>query len=64
MSHIAKFRIINPSLKKGKVGKDQEKKQSYRESHSNNRGGEKLNQQLGTDTMATYRKPNEQLFFQ
>ena len=49
---------------KGKVGKDKEKKQSERDSHSNNRGGKKLNQQSGTDTMKTYRKPNEQLFSQ
>ena len=38
-------------VEKGKVGKDQEKAQSERDSHSNNRGGEKLNQQLGTDTI-------------
>ena len=49
---------------KGKVGKVQEKVQSERDSHSNNRGGKKLNQQSGTDTMKTYSKPNEQLFSQ
>ena len=47
---------------KGKVGKDREKGQSERDSHFNNRGGKKLNQQSGTHTMKTYRKPNEQLF--
>ena len=53
--------FINELLK-GKIGKDQEKKQSERDSHSNNR--KKLNQQSDTDTMKTYRKPNEQLFSQ
>ena len=38
-------------MRKGKVGKDQEKAQSERDSHSNNRGGKNLNQQSGTDTM-------------
>ena len=45
------------------VGKDQEKAQSEKDSHSKNRGGKKPNQQSGTYTMKTFRKPNEQLFF-
>ena len=48
---------------KGKLGKDQEKAQSESDSHSNNRGVKKVNQLSGTDTMKTYCKPNEQLFF-
>ena len=51
-------------FKKVQVGKDQEKAQSEKDSHSKNRGGKKLNQQSGTYTMKTYRKPNEQLFSQ
>ena len=47
-----------------KVGNDQEKAQSERESLSKNRGGKKLNKQPGTYNMKTYRKPNEQLFYQ
>ena len=42
---------------KVQVGKDQEKAQSERDSHSKNRGGKTLN----TYTTKTYRKPNEQL---
>ena len=45
-------------------GKDQEKAQSEKDSHSKNRGGKKPNQQSGTYTMKTFRKPNEQLFSQ
>ena len=37
--------------KKVQVGKDQEKAQSERDSHSKNRGGKKTNQQSGTYTM-------------
>ena len=36
---------------KGQVGKDQEKAQSEKDSHSKNRGGKKPNQQSGTYTM-------------
>ena len=51
---------------KVQVGKDQEKVQSEKDSHSKNRGGKKPNQQSGTDTKRTFpfRKPNEQLFSQ
>ena len=37
--------------KKLQVGKDQEKAQSEKDSHSKNRGGKKPNQQSGTYTM-------------
>ena len=40
---------LNP--KKVQVGKDQEKAQSEKDSHSKNRGGKKPNQQPGTYTM-------------
>ena len=50
--------------KKVQAGKDQEKAQSEKDSHSKNRGGKKPNQQSGTYTMKTFRKPNEQLFSQ
>ena len=55
--------IIETSTKV-QVGKDQEKVQSEKDSHSKNRGGKKPNQQSGTDTKKTFRKPNEQLFSQ
>ena len=51
-------------VKKLQVGKDQEKAQSEKDSHSKNRGGKKPNQQSGTYTMKTFRKPNGQLFSQ
>ena len=50
--------------KKVQVGKDQEKAQSEKDSHSKNRGGKKPNLQSGTYTMKTFRKQNEQLFSQ
>ena len=49
---------------KVQVGKDQEKAQSEKDSHSKKRGGKKPNQQSGTYTIKTFRKPNEQLFSQ
>ena len=36
---------------KVQVGKDQEKVRSEKDSHSKNRGGEKPNQQSGTDSL-------------
>ena len=39
------------NMKKVQVGKDQEKAQSEKDSHSKNRGGKKPNQQSGTYTM-------------
>ena len=60
--HTFFFQIMS---KKVQVGKDQEKSQSEKDSHSKNRGGKKKpNQQSGTYTMKTFRKPNEQLFSQ
>ena len=56
--------LIRFARKKVQVGKDQEKGQSEKDSDSKNRGVKKLNQQSGTYTMKTYRKPNEQLFSQ
>ena len=56
--------LSTQNIKKVQVGKDQEKAQSEKDSHSKNRGGEKTKQQSGTYTMKTYRKPNEQLFSQ
>ena len=47
-----------------KVGNDQEKAQSEKDSNSKIHGGKKLNLQSGTYTMRTYRKPKEQLFSQ
>ena len=52
------------TYEKVQVGKDQEKAQSGKDSHSKNQGGKKPNQQPGTYTMKTFRKPNEQLFSQ
>ena len=52
------------NYRKVQVGKDQEKAQSEKDSHFKNQGGKKPNQQSGTYTMKTSRKPNEQLFSQ
>ena len=49
---------------KVQVGKDQEKAQSERDSHSKNRGGEKTKLTIRHLYHETYRKPNEQLFSQ
>ena len=54
----------NDLYKKVQVGKDQEKAQSEKDSHSKTEAGKKPNQQSGTYTMKTFRKPNEQLFSQ
>ena len=58
------MKLIYFHLKMVQVGKDQEKVQSERVSHSKNQGGKKLNEQSGTHTIKTYSKPNEQLFSQ
>ena len=42
---------VEKMSKKVQVGKDQEKAQSEKDSHSKNRGGKKPNQQSGTYTM-------------
>ena len=47
---------------KVQVGKDQEKAQSEKDSHSKNRGGEKTKLTIRYLYHETYRKPNEQLF--
>ena len=47
---------------KVQVGKDQGKAQSEKDFHSKNRVKKNPNQQSGTYTMKTYRKPNEQIF--
>ena len=46
------------------VGKDQEKAQSEKDSHSKNRGGKKTKLTVRYLYHETYRKPNEQLFSQ
>ena len=48
---------------KVQVGKDQEKAQSEKDSHSKNRGGEKTKLTIRYLYHETYRKPNERLFF-
>ena len=52
------FHFMN---KKVQEGKNQEKVQSEKDSHSKNRGGKKPIRYLYHET---YRKPNEQLFSQ
>ena len=60
----------NNLLKRGakekvQAGKDQEKAQSEKDSHSKNRGGKKTNKlTIRYLYHETYRKPNEQLFSQ
>ena len=49
---------------KVQVGKDQEKAQSERDSHSKNRGWKKTKLTIRHLYHETYRKPNEQLFSQ
>ena len=49
---------------KVQVGKDQEKAQSEKDSHSKNRGGKKTKLTVRYLYHETYRKPNEQLFSQ
>ena len=50
--------------KKVQVGKDQEKAQSEKDSHSKNRGGKKTKLTIRYLYHETHRKPNEQLFSQ
>ena len=52
------------ALKKVQVGKDQEKAQSEKDSHSKNRGGKKTKLTIRHLYHETYRKPSEQLFSQ
>ena len=61
------FQIISGpflQIKEVQVGKDQEKAQSERDSHSKNRGGKKTKLTIRHLYHETYRKPNEQLFSQ
>ena len=51
-------------LKKVQVGKDQDKAQSEKDSHSKNRGGKKTKLTIRYYYHETYCKPNEQLFSQ
>ena len=55
------YSLLQTKYEKVQVGKDQEKAQSEKDSHSKNRGGKKTNRYLYHET---YRKPNEQLFSQ
>ena len=48
---LQKLRVRLGTCKKVQVGKDQEKAQSERDSHSKNRGGKKPNYQSGTYAM-------------
>ena len=48
---LQKMLVRLGACKKVQVGKDQEKAQSEKDSHSKNRGGKKPNQQSGTYTM-------------
>ena len=54
----------NFCARKVQVGKDQEKAQSEKDSHSKNRGGKKNKLKIRHLYHETYRKPNEQLFSQ
>ena len=58
----SKIKLLVTSCKKVQVGNVQEKARSERNLHSKNRGGGKLNRQLGTYTLKTYHKPSKQLF--
>ena len=58
------FFMRTKNFKKVQVGKDQEKAQSEKDSHSKNRGGEKTKLTIRYLYHETYRKPNEQLFSQ
>ena len=55
---------LRQTNKKVQVGKDQEKAQSEKDSHSKNRGGNKNKLKIRYLYHETYRKPNEQLFSQ
>ena len=59
-----KIMKTGPQIKKVQVGKDQEKAQSEKDSHSKNRGGKKTKLTIRYLYHETYRKPNEQLFSQ
>ena len=58
------YEMTRRPYKKVQVGKDQEKAQSEKDSHSKNRGGKKTKLTVRYLYHETYRKPNEQLFSQ
>ena len=65
MFHIYENPVFKfTKCKKVQVGKDQEKAQSEKDSHSKNRGGKKTKLTVRYLYHETYRKPNEQLFSQ
>ena len=55
---------LQQDIEKVQVGKDQEKAQSEKDSHSKHRGGKKTKLTIRYLYHETYRKPNEQLFSQ
>ena len=55
---------MNSYSRKVQVGKDQEKAQSEKDSHSKTRGGKKNKLTIRYLYHETYRKPNELLFSQ
>ena len=59
-----KYHHSDSLFKKVQVGKDQEKAQSEKDSHSKNRGGKKTKLTIRYIYHETNRKPNEQLFSQ
>ena len=63
---ISRVNVCTKKLlhKEVQVGKDQEKAQSEKDSHSKNRGGKKTKPTIRHLYHETYRKPNEQLFSQ
>ena len=63
-AHYISNDVIAYFIKMVLVGKDQEKAQSERDSHSKNRGGKKTKLTIRHLYHETYRKPNEQLFSQ
>ena len=58
------YNFVSVYYRKVQVGKDQEKAQSEKDSHSKNRGGKKTKLTIRYLYHETYRKPNEQLFSQ
>ena len=51
-------------IKKAQIGKDHEKAQSEKDSHTKNRDGKKLNKQSSIYTTKTYRQSNGLIFSQ
>ena len=57
--HACNLLFVSILYKEIKTSKDKEKAQSKRVPTPKTEVGKKLNKQSGTDTMKTYRKPNE-----